>query len=99
MKLHDVKEGSAARVLAVTGDARFVSRVTAVGLTEGCRIEVLQNVRKRFFRVYSDRSRMTGGSGLGLSIIDNILALHHGTLRIESTLGQGTTVALCLPFL
>ncbi|MEG2643108.1 MAG: ATP-binding protein [Eubacterium sp.] len=46
----------------------------------------------------SDRSRMTGGSGLGLSIIDNILALHHGTLRIESTLGQGTTVSLCLPF-
>lgn len=47
MKLHDVKEGSPARVLAVTGDARFVSRVTAVGLTEGCHIEVLQNVRKR----------------------------------------------------
>ena len=52
MKLHDVKEGSPARVLAVTGDARFVSRVTAVGLTEGCHIEVLQNVRKRPVLVY-----------------------------------------------
>ena len=50
MKLHDMKEGSAARVLAVS--ARFVSRVTAVGLTEGCRIEVLQNVRKRPVLVY-----------------------------------------------
>ncbi|MEG1432920.1 HAMP domain-containing sensor histidine kinase [Eubacterium sp.] len=60
--------------------------------------EAIPNLRKRFFRVDSDRSRMTGGSGLGLSIIDNILALHHGTLRIESTLGQGTTVSLCLPF-
>ena len=52
MKLHDMKEGSAARVFAVSGDARFVSRVTAVGLTEGCRIEVLQNVRKRPVLVY-----------------------------------------------
>lgn len=38
--------------MAVTGDARFVSRVTAVGLTEGCHIEVLQNVRKRPVLVY-----------------------------------------------
>lgn len=47
MKLHDVKEGSVARILAVSGGTRFVSRVTAVGLTEGCRIEVLQNVKNR----------------------------------------------------
>lgn len=53
MKLHDVKEGAAARVLAVSGGgARFVSRITSVGLTEGCRIEVLQNVRKRPVLVY-----------------------------------------------
>ena len=52
MKLRGVREGSPARVLAVTGGARFVARVTAVGLTEGCHIEVLQNVRKRPVLVY-----------------------------------------------
>lgn len=52
MKLNDMKEGSAARIAAVAGDARFVSRVTAVGITEGCRIEVIQNVRRRPVLVY-----------------------------------------------
>lgn len=47
MKLCDAAAGSAVRVSSVSGDARFVSRVTAVGLTEGCRVEVLQNVRRR----------------------------------------------------
>ncbi len=89
--------GGTITLSCTTTPGECIIKIADTGI--GIPADALQNVRKRFFRVDSDRSRMTGGSGLGLSIIDNILALHHGTLRIESTLGQGTTVSLCLPFL
>lgn len=47
MRLCDVATGLSARIASVSGDDRFVSRVTAIGLTEGCAVEVLQNVRNR----------------------------------------------------
>ena len=51
-KLSEVKAGQRARVCRITGTQRFVSRVTAIGLTEGCKLEVLQNVRTRPILVY-----------------------------------------------
>ncbi len=47
MKLCDAATGSTVRISSVSGNGRFVSRVTAIGLTEGCVVEVLQNVRRR----------------------------------------------------
>lgn len=47
MKLSELKTGGMGTVTRVAGDARFVSRVTSVGITEGCPIEVVQNVKKR----------------------------------------------------
>ena len=46
-RLNEIETGGVARIRFVAGEARFVSRVTAIGLTEGCVVEVLQNVRKR----------------------------------------------------
>lgn len=45
--LSEIETGRKARISRVSGDDRFVSRVTSIGLTEGCLVEVLQNVRKR----------------------------------------------------
>lgn len=47
LKLHEIGVGQSARVCHLEGDARFLSRVTAIGLTEGSTVHVLQNVRKR----------------------------------------------------
>ena len=47
MRLCDVATGLSARIASVSGDDRIVSRVTAIGLTEGCAVEVLQNVKNR----------------------------------------------------
>ena len=52
----------------------------------------------RFYRVNSDRSRQTGGSGLGLSIALAIAQLHQGNITVESVPGQGSTFTLKLPF-
>ncbi|MFN6518283.1 MAG: two-component system sensor histidine kinase RppB [Nostoc sp. CreGUA01] len=51
----------------------------------------------RFYRVNSDRSRNTGGSGLGLAIAQALVQAHHGTLNVQSELGQGSTFTTKLP--
>lgn len=55
----------------------------------------LARVGERFYRADPSGTRL--GTGLGMSIVQDIVALHHGQLRLDSTPGQGTCVRLCLP--
>ena len=52
-KLIDIKTGSTARITNVSGDDRFVSRVTAIGLTQGCPVEIIQNAKNRPVLLYA----------------------------------------------
>lgn len=64
----------------------------------GCGIpsSELEKIKERFYRINSDRSRATGGSGLGLSIIDSIVSIHRGKLIITSEINKGTKAAILL---
>lgn len=53
MKLSDAKPGTQGRIAAVRGDARFLSRITSIGLTVGCPVTVLQNEKRQPVLVYS----------------------------------------------
>jgi PAS domain S-box-containing protein len=55
----------------------------------------LARVFERFYR--ADSSGKVPGTGLGMSIVQEIITLHRGKIDIESTLGEGTTVTLWLP--
>jgi two-component system, OmpR family, sensor kinase len=54
-------------------------------------------VFERFYRVDESRSRQTGGSGLGLSIVAAIAQSHGGTATVESAPGAGTAFRITLP--
>lgn len=50
-----------------------------------------------FFRTDRSRSRGTGGVGLGLALTRRVVLAHGGTIAVESSPGEGTTVRLWLP--
>ncbi|MGI0485193.1 two-component system sensor histidine kinase RppB [Pantanalinema rosaneae CENA516] len=51
----------------------------------------------RFYRVSRDRSRHTGGAGLGLPIARAIVQAHHGTMQLQSEPGKGSIFLIRLP--
>jgi heavy metal sensor kinase len=59
--------------------------------------EALSHVFDRFFRVDKSRSRVEGGSGLGLSIVAKIAREHGGRVEVESEVGRGSRFVLILP--
>jgi len=59
--------------------------------------EDLEKVTERFYRVNKARSRFDGGTGIGLSIVKQLMNLHNGTLSIDSRLNVGTKVTLIFP--
>lgn len=52
IKLNELENGKKARIVEIKGDRRYLSRITSIGLNQGCPIEMLQNVRHRPLLVY-----------------------------------------------
>ena len=63
---------------------------TGIGIAQ----EHINKIFERFYRVGSDRSRESGGTGLGLPIAKWIADEHHIEIAIASEIGRGTTVKL-----
>lgn len=76
-------------------DDRVVVRVSDQGI--GIPARDLERVFERFYRVDRARSRATGGTGLGLSIVRHVTEGHGGSVRVESTEGEGSTFYLEFP--
>jgi len=61
----------------------------------GIAAEHLPRVFDRFYR--ADPARSSTGTGLGLALVKSIVALHGGSVSIQSKVGRGTTVTLTFP--
>jgi signal transduction histidine kinase len=63
----------------------------------GIPADELPRIFERFYRVDISRSRSTGGAGLGLSIVRQLVAAHGGRVWAESAIGAGSTFSFTLP--
>lgn len=52
---------------------------------------------ERFYRVDKSHSKASGGTGLGLSIVKHAVQYHNGTIKLESSLGNGTEIKVIIP--
>jgi len=78
-------------------DAGPEVRVAVTDTGEGIAPEDLPHIFEQFYRGDRARSRDDGGSGLGLSIAERIVAAHGGRIWAESEPGKGTTITFTLP--
>ena len=87
--------GGTVLLLLDRDDTSAILQVRDTGM--GIAPQHLPRIFDRFYRVNSDRSRRTGGSGLGLSIAQAIAQAHRGTIQVQSQVGQGSLFTVHLP--
>lgn len=82
-------------VKLIRKDNDLLIRISDKGI--GIPKEDQARIFERFYRVDKARSRKVGGSGLGLSIVENIIKKHSGRIEVASEVGVGTTFTITMP--
>jgi len=85
--------GGRVDVAATTSGGRLLVQVTDTG--EGIFAEDLGRIFERFYK--ADRSRVSGGTGLGLAVAKHAVEAHGGSIQAESEPGKGATFTFTLP--
>jgi len=92
--LYNVEHGTVQVRQALEGGLlKIVVTDTGIGIAQ----EDLDKIFDRFYRSDKSRSRQTGGSGLGLSIVQSSLEKLGGSVEMTSAVGKGTVVTLTFP--
>lgn len=66
---------------------------TGIGIPPEC----TERIFERFYRVDKSRSHEVGGTGLGLSIVKHAAKIHNAEIKIESSVGKGTSITVVFP--
>jgi two-component system, OmpR family, phosphate regulon sensor histidine kinase PhoR len=83
------------RVRVLDNSSRL--EIAVIDRGPGLKPEDAERIFDRFYRADKSRSRASGGSGLGLPIVQQIVEAHHGTARVETAPGAGCTFILEIP--
>ncbi|HTZ02891.1 MAG TPA: ATP-binding protein [Xanthobacteraceae bacterium] len=86
--------GIAVRLGARDGRVALTVRDTGVGIPAS----ELPHVFERFHRVEGQRGRTYEGSGIGLALVRELVALHGGEVGVESEVGRGTAFTVVIPY-
>lgn len=76
-------------------DLRVLVQDTGIGIPT----RQLPHIFDRFFQADSSLTRTYEGTGIGLALVKELVALHNGVIEVESIEGSGTTFTISLPFL
>jgi signal transduction histidine kinase len=88
-------EGGSIRIeLYRRRDGQIEFKIADTGI--GIAADDLAHIFERFYKADKSRERSNKGSGLGLSIVRKIVDLHHGTIDVQSAVGEGTTFTVSL---
>src|SRR5580698_1339407 len=77
----------------VDGAVELQVRDTGVGIPEEHRGQVFE----RFHRIESTQARTYEGTGIGLALVQELVKLHGGSVRVESAVGGGSTFTVTIP--
>ncbi len=91
---YNVKEGWV-RVTLDADHKYFYVTVADSGM--GIPQDSLERIFERFYRVDKSHSKEIGGTGLGLAITRSSIGMHHGTIKVFSKEGEGTTFSVRIP--
>ncbi|HZE88315.1 MAG TPA: histidine kinase dimerization/phospho-acceptor domain-containing protein, partial [Verrucomicrobiae bacterium] len=81
------------RLSPVQRGARLTVRDSGTGIPR----DELPRIFQRFHRVQNARARSQEGTGIGLALVDGLVRLHGGEIRVVSEEGRGTSVTVTLP--
>ena len=95
--LRYTRKGGSVELLVHQVEDAAVLEVADSGI--GIRPEELDNVFMRFWRSDPSRSPTTGGTGIGLAIVRELVRAHDGRMEAESIFGSGSTFRAILPAL
>jgi len=83
-------------IIAATADkgmAQISVTDTGIGISQ----DDIEHVFDYFYRVDSARTKASGGTGLGLALVKQMVLAHGGEIKAESKLGEGSTFTVLLP--
>ncbi len=88
-------EGGTVGVELIEKQTGVIVKVNDTGI--GISQKNIDRIAKPFEQVEDSPNKQTEGTGLGLALSKSLVELHGGNFKIESTLGEGTTVIISLP--
>jgi len=84
----------AVHLQAIDGHAHLTVRDTGVGIPS----EELPRMFERFHRIEHSRGRTHEGTGIGLALVQELVKLHGGAVRVDSIFSEGSTFTVRIPF-